>query len=314
MRLQLRTIVGFVAAGSILSATANAAVINVPADFATIDAAINVAACGDEIVVAPGTYNEPINFMGKAITLRSSDGPDVTTIDGTALNVPVVRCVNGEGPSTVLRGFSITGADIKNGGAPRGMLNLNSSPTISHCIFHHNLGGDGAGMLNDNSNPWIENCTFSDNSVTVGIARHGAGMENGNNSNPTVISCTFSGNIVSGGGSNIGGGMTNLGGSNPLVTNCTFRDNIADEGAAMWNSPTSLPTVAASSFCQNLPDDDIFGRWTDGGGNVFGMCRSADLTGPDGVPDGCVDSADLTLLLGAWCSVAGGNPCGTCFP
>ena len=28
--------------------------------------------------------------------------------------------------------------------------------------------------------------------------------------------------------------------------------------------------------------------------------------------DGCVDSFDLNILLAAWCSVLGGNPCGTC--
>ncbi len=28
----------------------------------------------------------------------------------------------------------------------------------------------------------------------------------------------------------------------------------------------------------------------------------ADITGPLGVPDGCVDAADLAAMLGAWCS------------
>ncbi|MCH8166039.1 MAG: hypothetical protein IH889_10570, partial [Planctomycetes bacterium] len=41
----------------------------------------------------------------------------------------------------------------------------------------------------------------------------------------------------------------------------------------------------------------------------------ADIAGAAfGPPDGCVDSADLTKLLGQWCSVVGGNPCGTCGP
>ncbi|MCH8153131.1 MAG: FG-GAP repeat protein, partial [Planctomycetes bacterium] len=41
---------------------------------------------------------------------------------------------------------------------------------------------------------------------------------------------------------------------------------------------------------------------------------AADITGPGGAPDGCVDAFDLGALLAAWCSVAGGNPCGTCGP
>ncbi len=39
-----------------------------------------------------------------------------------------------------------------------------------------------------------------------------------------------------------------------------------------------------------------------------------DISGPDGAPDGCVDANDLAKLLNDWCSVAGLNPCGTCFP
>ncbi|MCH8164126.1 MAG: PQQ-dependent sugar dehydrogenase [Planctomycetes bacterium] len=41
----------------------------------------------------------------------------------------------------------------------------------------------------------------------------------------------------------------------------------------------------------------------------------ADIAGAGGgPPDGCVDSSDLLELLGDWCSVVVGNPCGTCFP
>ncbi len=40
----------------------------------------------------------------------------------------------------------------------------------------------------------------------------------------------------------------------------------------------------------------------------------ADSSGSANVPDGCVDAFDLAKLLAEWCPVAGGNPCGTCFP
>ncbi len=51
--------------------------------YCSIQTAIDNAMDTDEIVVAPGTYFETINFLGKAISLRSSDGAAVTTIDGT---------------------------------------------------------------------------------------------------------------------------------------------------------------------------------------------------------------------------------------
>ncbi len=40
----------------------------------------------------------------------------------------------------------------------------------------------------------------------------------------------------------------------------------------------------------------------------------ADINGPNDAPDGCVDAFDLAKLLNTWCSVFGGNPCGTCGP
>ncbi len=69
------------AAGLTPPSIANADVLNVPSDFPTIQIAVNLASAGDEIVVAPGTYFEDIDFLGKQATLRSSGGAAVTTID-----------------------------------------------------------------------------------------------------------------------------------------------------------------------------------------------------------------------------------------
>ena len=67
-----------------------------PADpFCEIQDGIDASTNGDEVLVAPGSYNEVINFNGKVIVLRSSDGPEVTTIDATALGTSVVTCANG---------------------------------------------------------------------------------------------------------------------------------------------------------------------------------------------------------------------------
>src|SRR3989338_8168703 len=48
---------------------AKAATLSVPADFTTIQAAINASGNGDEIIVSPGTYNESLN-LNRSVTLR----------------------------------------------------------------------------------------------------------------------------------------------------------------------------------------------------------------------------------------------------
>ena len=63
--------------------SASGTTIHIPADFPTIQAAIDVANDGDELVVAPGIYQERIDYLGKEIRLQSSAGPHLTTIDGS---------------------------------------------------------------------------------------------------------------------------------------------------------------------------------------------------------------------------------------
>ena len=64
------------------SSLASGDILHVPADFPTIQEAINAAAPdSDEIIVAPGNYNEALGLLGKELILRSSDGPDATIID-----------------------------------------------------------------------------------------------------------------------------------------------------------------------------------------------------------------------------------------
>lgn len=103
-----------------------------------IQAAINAANDTDEIVVAPGVYNEVIDFLGKAVTLRSSGGAGVTTIDGGGAG-SVVTCAGGEGPDTILEGFTITGGTGTDLGAGLavggGMFIQAANPTVIDCAF-----------------------------------------------------------------------------------------------------------------------------------------------------------------------------------
>src|SRR5260221_5113997 len=82
--------------------------IRVPADYPSIKQAINAAASGDRVSVAPGTYYETIDFLGKNITVTSEQGPQVTIIDGHDTG-SVVSFKLGETRHAVLSGFTLRG-------------------------------------------------------------------------------------------------------------------------------------------------------------------------------------------------------------
>jgi uncharacterized protein (UPF0218 family) len=92
----------------------------VPGDYTTIQAAIDAAINGNVVLVGEGTYNENINFKGKAITVASHflvDGDPShisnTIIDGSQPSNTdsgsVVYFISGEDTNSVLCGFTITG-------------------------------------------------------------------------------------------------------------------------------------------------------------------------------------------------------------
>jgi hypothetical protein len=203
--------------------------------FCSIQVGIDSASDTDMVLVEPGTYYESIDFSGNAITLQSTQGREVTTIDATGLYDTVVRCASGEGEDTVLDGFTITGGDAMWGGG--GMYNEDSSPTVVNCTFDGNEAYYyGGGMYNGGGAPTVSRCTFSGNSVHLG-----AGMYN-SFSSAKVTNCTFEGNPAIG----PGGGMYNVGGT-PEVGGCTFSGNSATEGAGMFNDNSS-PTVSDCTF------------------------------------------------------------------
>ena len=84
-------------------------------DYTTIQEGIDAAVGGDEVVVADGTYtgdgNRDIDFLGKAITVRSENGAEDCIIDCEGSSTEEHRGFyfhSGEDANSVLEGFTIT--------------------------------------------------------------------------------------------------------------------------------------------------------------------------------------------------------------
>ena len=302
----------------------------VPSQYLTIQAAINAApTSGWTIEVAPGTYNEAIDFKGKAITVKATGARANTIIDGTGLTTSVVRAVTGETSDTVLQGFTIRNGPIGSANSTYrlggGIFISSASPTIRDCAFTANQSAYGGGMYALYSNSLVENCTFSQNSGSAdggGVQLFGgspivrncvvsdntAGNRGGgfhvvqhNTGAAQMDGCTISGNrsLVSDGG---GISMAPLTGAAQkfLVSNCTITNNSAQErGGGLWAvvnpaNPQQNVTLTDNTICNNISAiskrENVWALFEDGG-NTICDCF-ADVTG-----DGDVDSGDFSFVL-----------------
>ncbi|MHC4947312.1 MAG: right-handed parallel beta-helix repeat-containing protein [Planctomycetota bacterium] len=229
--------------------SASAAVINVPADEPTIQAALDAAANGDEIVVAPGVYAESgLTIAGKVLTLRSSGGAGVTTIDGGGAQV--LDLATSISNQLTLEGFTITGS-----AGPEAAIELgdDSILTLRLCTVTGNTADTKPAGVDVESAATLvaEQCTFSGNTSTNGLGgaiRVTAGTVR-------VIDCTFTLNSAPGGF----GGAIRLGGSGRLeVRGTTFGQNSAFEGGAVSLDQTSIRDTAFHQcvFTGNTAADD----------------------------------------------------------
>ena len=243
-------------------AVAQVATIQVPADQPSIQAAINAATNGDTVLVSPGTYTENINFSGKAITVTSASGPLATIIDGGA-TTSVVTFNSGEGPTSILSGFTIrNGQSIYYGG---GIEISSASPTIIGNIITGNHGIYGIGIDVHGGSPLIKGNTITGNTQAGGDGGAGGGGiatwgSSSSPASPTIIGNTITTNSVSGGGN--GGGISVGYYGQPTIQNNLISGNNAYNyggGIAVWN-------YSGAIILQNVIINNAAGGGGSGGG------------------------------------------------
>jgi len=271
--------------------------------FCLIQECMDASSNGDTCWVEAGTYNELVDFDGKAVEVRSARGPKLTTIDGSGLAGSVVRFDSGEESPAQLMGFSIingTGdaAVVPGGEVGGGILIVGASPTVINCIVRNNhvVGNyGGAGVFIRNGSPTIINSVFQHNTSN----NNGAGIYS-NSSNPTLVNCTIADNEAG----DRGGGIINNAGSSLTLINCILWGNSdsggSDESAQVHNE-VGNEIVVSHSAIQGL-------YLLAGDGNIAEDPLFADGYLRLGAGSPCVDSADTSALpAGLFVDLDGGG-------
>ncbi len=158
--------------------------------FTRIQDAIDAAVEGATIWVGPGTYREwEISFNGKDITVASTGGADVTTIDGRGQG----RCVVFESHETraaMLSGFTITRGYGERGA---GINVYQASPTLEDLVFEGNRAASGGGGFNFYSgSPLLRDSVVKGNQALTNV---GGGGKIGSSSGAVLERVTFVRNV-----------------------------------------------------------------------------------------------------------------------
>ena len=200
--------------------------------FTSIQSAISQVGTvsGDTVQVAPGTYVENLDHLGKDITVRSAGGRDVTIIDGGGL-APVVSWKGGETAAAVLDGFALrNGLGVPSGFPDRlggGVYCVGASPTLRNLDVYGNIAGGGAGIYLSGSAAWITDSLIHENRGTLcaGSSYSGMGIYAVGGSLPVVERCDIYANSTA----SYGGGINGSG----TFRHCTIRSNAAFQGAGV---------------------------------------------------------------------------------
>lgn len=177
---------------------------------ASIQEAIDLSSNGDVLQLSNGTYEEDIDFNGKAISING----DSTILKGTGSG-PVVTINSDEGRDSILAELTIRDGSADKGG---GILIENTAPTIRACnIINNRADSSGSGIFISGSNSNSEFALVQNNLIARNRAvNRNLGDPHGIqilNSSPEIINNTIIQNDSN--GIFIAGGSS----SNPIVKN-----------------------------------------------------------------------------------------------
>ena len=312
------------------------AILRVPSQYPTIQAAINAVPSGAArtVLVAAGTYNEAFSLNGKNVVVRGAPG-NSTIVDGTGLTTSIARFTGGE-PATagiedlVFRNGTAGSliypkAPFRVGGAVYG---INSSAFIHGCRFEDNRSDFGGAVYFFQCRMDVRDCVFERN-----LAIDEAGGLFAYETSGAVADCTFVENdcapFATGAASAFKAVGALVAGEAVLLDGCTITGGdggVSGAAVEFFENTASRPGVLRIVGTQI--SGNIGGAAGAGGVKVIGTQDSCVLTGGTSVCsnlprnvtgpfliegsatvcdcladltlDGAVNGADLGAVLAAW--------------
>ena len=258
---------------------AHAAVIEVPKDYPTIQAAIDQANHGDQILVSPGTYVENLDFMSKRIHVKSVQGPAATVIDGNR-GGSVVVFKNLETEDSVLEGFTVTNGSGEPITSPfgthyygGGIYCETGSPTIRNNIITKNDAQGGGGIFLYWCEAVIEDNQITDNIAYIGYNGDGSGggMFVSEYTTSRIVGNVLADNVAE----SSGGGLAVFAYSYPVIDDNEILRNEADFGGGVF-AQYSSPTITSCLVAENKALSALAG-----GGGIYlsSSCEAAMIGG-----------------------------------
>ena len=237
----------------------------VPGEYRTIQAAVDAAVPGDTILLAAGDYAERVDFAGKSLTIRSSEGAERTAIVGDGASGSVLSI---SGPTTCasrLNGLTISGGK-GHGGC--GVLLRDTDAQLSGCIVTNN---DDGGVVIEGGAPTLTHCQLERNHGALA----GGGLR-ASAATATLVDCVVEANDAS----TFGGGIYVQGGRAVLIDS-TIHANRTRSGA--WGGGIYAEGAQIDAFGMTITENSS----EEAGGAAY-------LAGSSGSFHGCRFSGNLS--------------------
>ncbi len=282
---------------------AAAATINVPADQATIQAALTASSNGDVINIAAGTYTEVLTVT-TSVTIQGQTSSNTIVQAAVAEDTAASSAVTvGVGLTVTISNLTIRYGKAIGATATGGGIKSSGTLTLDHVALLNNrataTGGDshGGGLHVAAGSATLQDCTLANNRAIATGTPYGGGASRAVGTDLTLIRTTISGNFSIGSFFSFGGGVADANASGDpghmRLVNCTVSGNDTQGslafGGGIFNGHDSIVRVEFSTISGNhstaMGGGVFSGSTTDNEGPRLRGCivvgNTADSSGPD---------------------------------